>query len=124
VRGKPTQAKAWARFSRPFGPIIRVQSVKAFRVDYAGLVCQGFSGRLCGSVLSRRFHGPSGRDLHLELPPPTAEPSASERRRIKPGHARHEQGTMSGDGGTLKKRLTLPEIFIVIRLSNPHGKAS
>jgi len=33
VRGKPTQAKAWARFSRPFGPTIRVYSPKAFRVD-------------------------------------------------------------------------------------------
>src|SRR6266404_1324732 len=62
------------------------------------------------------FHGPSGRHLYLDVPL-TANPSSSREaviqqrgRRIKPGHARREQGTTSRNGGTLKKRLTLPEI--------------
>ncbi len=39
------------------------------------------------------------------------EPVIQQRgRRIKPGHARREQGTTSRNGGTLKKRLTLPAI--------------
>jgi len=55
-----TQAKAWARFPRPFGPTLRVYSAKALRADCAGLFCQDRSGRLCGPILPRPF-GPTVR---------------------------------------------------------------